>query len=201
MKNVLVIESSISGKNGQSSQLIAEFTKNLAPDVRLDRINLQQQPLPHLDMPEIAAWMTPVEDRTPEQQALASHSDQLIERVKQADAIVLGVPMYNFGVPSQLKALFDRIARAGLTFKYTENGPVGLLDNKPVFIFATRGGFYQGTSADNQTPYLEQFFQFIGLTEQYFIYAEGLNMGEESAKKAFTAAKNRIDELTKKLAA
>ncbi|MDP4536435.1 NAD(P)H-dependent oxidoreductase [Alkalimonas collagenimarina] len=201
MKNVLVIESSISGKNGQSSQLIAEFTKNLAPDVRLDRIDLQQQPLPHLDMPEIAAWMTPVEDRTPEQQALASHSDQLIERVKQADAIVLGVPMYNFGVPSQLKALFDRIARAGLTFKYTENGSVGLLDNKPVFIFATRGGFYQGTNADNQTPYLEQFFKFIGLTEQYFIYAEGLNMGEESAEKAFTAAKNRIDELTKKLAA
>ncbi|MCH8536834.1 MAG: NAD(P)H-dependent oxidoreductase [Alkalimonas sp.] len=201
MKHVLVIESSISGKNGQSTQLIEAFTKNLPAEISIDRIDLQQQPLPHLDMPEIAAWMTPADERTAEQQALASQSDQLIERVKQADAIVLGVPMYNFGVPSQLKALFDRIARAGLTFKYTENGPVGLLDNKPVFIFATRGGIYQGTGADNQTPYLEQFFQFIGLKEQYFIYAEGLNMGEESATKAFDAAKKRIEELTHKLAA
>lgn len=201
MKNILVIESSISGKNGQSSQLIAEFTKNLAADIRIDRIDLQQQPLPHLDMAEMAAWMTPEADRTPEQQALARQSDQLVERVKQADAIVLGVPMYNFGVPSQLKALFDRIARAGLTFKYTENGPVGLLDNKPVFIFATRGGLYKGTDADSQTPFLRQFFNFIGLTELHFIYAEGLNMGEESAGKALTAAKHRIDELTDQLAA
>ena len=201
MKNILVIESSISGKNGQSSQLIAEFTSNLAVSINIDRIDLQQQPLSHLDMVEMAAWMTPVSERTPEQQALASQSDQLIARVKQADAIVLGVPMYNFGVPSQLKALFDRIARAGLTFKYTENGPVGLLDDKPVFIFATRGGLYQGTDSDSQTPFLQQFFHFIGLTELHFIYAEGLNMGEESAGKALTAAKNRIGQLTEQLAA
>lgn len=201
MKHVLIIESSISGKNGQSTQLLDAFTKSLPADISIDRIDLQQHPLPHLDGSEIAAWMTPEDERTAEQQALASQSDQLIERVKQADAIVLGVPMYNFGVPSQLKALFDRIARAGLTFKYTEHGPVGLLENKPVVIFATRGGIYQGTGADNQTPYLEQFFQFIGLSEQYFIYAEGLNMGEETAEKAFSAAKQRIVELTEQLAA
>lgn len=201
MKTVLVIESSISGKAGKSSQLVEQFLTKLSADVQVDRIDLANQPLPHLEMNEIAAWMTPEADRTLEQAALASHSDELIARFKQADAIVLGVPMYNFGVPSQLKAVFDRVARAGITFKYTEQGPVGLLADKPVVVFATRGGIYQGTSADSQTPFLQQFFNFIGLNEQYFIYAEGLNMGEDAAKTALDKAEQRIGELSRKLAA
>lgn len=201
MKTVLVIESSISGKAGKSSQLIDQFLAKLPTDVQLDRIDLASQPLPHLEMNEIAAWMTPEADRSLEQAALARHSDDLIARIQQADAIVLGVPMYNFGVPSQLKALFDRVARAGVTFKYTEQGPVGLLADKPVVVFATRGGIYQGTGADSQTPFLQQFFNFIGLNEQHFIYAEGLNMGEEAAKAALEKAEQRIAELSQKLAA
>lgn len=201
MKTVLVIESSISGKAGKSTQLIEQFVAKLPSSVQLDRIDLAAEPLPHLEMNEIAAWMTPEADRSLEQAALARHSDDLIGRFKQADAIILGVPMYNFGVPSQLKALFDRIARAGITFKYTEQGPVGLLADKPVVIFATRGGIYQGTGADSQTPFLQQFFNFIGLSEQHFIYAEGLNMGEDAARAALDKAEQRIAALSEQLAA
>ncbi|MDP4528196.1 NAD(P)H-dependent oxidoreductase [Alkalimonas delamerensis] len=201
MKTVLVIESSISGKAGKSSQLVASFLATLPSGVQLDRLDLNAEPLPHLEMNEIAAWMTPEEERTLQQAALARHSDDLIARFKQADAIVLGVPMYNFGIPSQLKALLDRVARAGVTFKYTEQGPVGLLDAKPVVVFATRGGLYQGTAADSQTPFLQQFFNFIGLSEQHFIYAEGLNLGEEAATKALEKAEHRLAEVSRELVA
>ena len=125
----------------------------------------------------------------------------MIARIKAADVIVLGVPMYNFGVPSQLKALLDRVARAGITFKYTEQGPVGLLDDKPVVIFATRGGVYQGTMLDSQTPFLQTFFNFVGLTDVHFVYAEGLNMGADAQQAALTAAKARLVEISAKIAA
>ena len=109
--------------------------------------------------------------------------------------------MYNFGVPTQLKSWFDRLARAGITFKYTEQGPVGLLQNKPVIFFATRGGIYKDLPADSQTPFLKSFFSFIGLTDLHFIYAEGLNMGADSAQQALAAAKAQIGEVSAKIAA
>ena len=94
---------------------------------------------------------------------MVAYSDALIDELKQADVIVLGLPMYNFGVPSQLKAYFDHIARAGVTFSYTAEGPVGLLTGKKVYVFAARGGLYAGTPLDTQTSYVRDFLRFLGI--------------------------------------
>jgi FMN-dependent NADH-azoreductase len=202
MKQILLITSSISGDKGHSNQLTQQFIAQLPQgSFTLDTLDLNQAPVPHLEMSEIAAWMTPAEQRSDDQAALAALSDDIITRIKAADVIVLGVPMYNFGVPSQLKALLDRVARAGVTFSYTENGPVGLLEDKPVVIFATRGGVYQGTALDSQTPFLQTFFNFIGLKDVHFVYAEGLNMGVDAQQTALTAARNRLAEISAKIAA
>lgn len=202
MKTVLFINSSIRGADSQSAQLAQQFLSELPQgSYKLETIDLGKQAIPHLDMTEMAAWMTPVTERTSEQQALAAVSDGIIDKIKAADVLVFGVPMYNFAIPSQLKAFLDRVARAGVTFKYTEQGPVGLLEDKPVIILAARGGLYQGTPADSQTPFLTSIFNFVGLTQLHFVYAEGLNMGEESATKALAAAKNNISALSKNIAA
>lgn len=105
--------------------------------------------------------------------------------------------MYNFGIPSVLKSYIDHIARAGETFKYTENGPVGLVDDKPVYIFAARGGAYLGTDKDTQTGYMKTFLAFIGLTNVQFVYAEGLNMGEESKAESLKNAREQVAQLLK----
>lgn len=201
MKNILIVNSSISGDQGQSNQLIENFLQALPTEVQLTRLDLNQQQLPHLAMSEIAAWMTPVAERSAEQAEIAALSDLSIAQVQAADVILVGVPMYNFGVPSQLKAWLDRLARAGITFKYTEAGAVGLLADKPVVIFATRGGIYKDLPHDSQTPFLKAFFNFIGLKNLHFVYAEGLNMGADSAQAALQAAKVQIGDLTAQLAA
>jgi FMN-dependent NADH-azoreductase len=108
---------------------------------------------------------------------------------------VLGLPMYNFGVPSQLKAYFDHIARAGVTFKYTDTGPVGLLTGKKAYVFATRGGVHAGTPLDTQTGYVRDFLRFIGITDVNFIYAEGLALGAQSKAEGLARAAARIEQL------
>jgi len=198
MKNVLVINSSISGTNGNSTKLVQHLLAQL-PQAQVTEIDLGAKPLPHLEMAEIGAWMTPAAERSAEQQALAAHSDDLIAKVQAADAVIFGVPMYNFALPSQLKALLDRLARAGVTFKYTETGPVGLLQDKPVIFALARGGVYANTPADSQVPFLKTFFNFIGLTQLHFVYAEGLNMGPDAAEKGISAAQQQLTELAKQL--
>lgn len=202
MKNVLLIKSSISGEKGQSSILANAFLKHLAiaPE-HITTVDLNTNALPHLDMSELGAWMADTAERSPEQQRLAEFSDNIISQFEDADIIVIGVPMYNFAIPSQLKSLLDRVARAGRTFKYTEQGPVGLLQDKPVVLLATRGGVYQGTAADSQTPYLTTYFNFIGLTQLHFVYAEGLNMGADTAEKALSAANKQLIALSHQLLA
>jgi len=110
--------------------------------------------------------------------------------------IVLGLPMYNFGVPSSLKAYIDHVARAGITFRYTAQGPVGLLTGKRVYIFATRGGAYAGTPLDTQTTYVRDFLRFIGIDDVEFVYAERLNLGAEHKDVALTEAREAIDRIT-----
>jgi FMN-dependent NADH-azoreductase len=202
MKQILVINSSINGDKGHSAQLAQQFIAQLPQGgFKLDTLDLNITPVPHLEMAEMAAWMTPAEQRSSAQHQLAAISDDIIARIKAADVIIVGVPMYNFGVPSQLKALLDRVARAGVTFKYTEQGPVGLLDDKPVVIFATRGGVYQGTGLDSQTPFLQTFFNFVGLKDLHFVYAEGLNMGTDAQQAALTAANARLAQISANIAA
>jgi FMN-dependent NADH-azoreductase len=109
--------------------------------------------------------------------------------------VVLAVPLYNFGVPSTLKSYFDHIARAGVTFRYTDNGAVGLLTGKRAIVFATRGGRYAGTPLDSQTPYLRAFLGFLGITGVEFVYAEGLAISGMAREAALSEARMRIDAL------
>ncbi|SVE23720.1 uncharacterized protein METZ01_LOCUS476574, partial [marine metagenome] len=142
MKKVLAIFSSLNGNQGNSSKLANEYLSKIENDgsVHINRVDVASLALPHLTSEEMQAWMTEASERNESQQALAKVSDDIVEAIKAADEIVLAVPMYNFGIPSSLKAYFDRIARAGITFKYTETGPVGLLENKSATVFAARGG-------------------------------------------------------------
>jgi len=107
---------------------------------------------------------------------------------------VLGVPMYNFGVPAQLKNWIDAIARVKVTFAYTDKGPQGLLTGKKVYVALTRGGQYRNTPADTQVPYLKTVLGFLGMTDVEFFYAEGLNMGPDAAEKGLAFARAQIDE-------
>ena len=196
MKNILVVNSSLNSEAGNSSKLVANYLDKLASkDVKLDLLDLNEAQLPHLTQQEMAAWMTAPEERTQAQAELAAISDALLSRLEEADEVVIGLPMYNLGVPSTFKAWIDRLARAGKSFKYTETGPVGLIADKPVTVLAARGGVYAGTDYDTQTPYIRHIFGLMGITSVNFVYAEGLNMGEEAAEKAFSAANEKIIEL------
>jgi FMN-dependent NADH-azoreductase len=200
MKKILVINSSILSSGGESSQLTNKFVTQWHehnPDSQITIRDVAASPIPHLDAERIGAFFTPAEKQTPAQQQIVAQSDALIQELKQAEIIVIGLPMYNFGIPSTLKSYFDHIARAGITFKYTENGPQGLLDGKKAYIFATRGGMYAGTTLDTQTDYVRNFLAFIGITDVEFIYAEGLNMGEENKASALTTATEKLTELAK----
>lgn len=184
--------------NGNANRLADEFVaafQAAQPGTEVRSHDFGRNPLPHLGEDEITAFFTPAEQRTPAQQELVRLSDELIAELQAADVLVLGVPMYNFGIPSTLKAYFDRIARAGITFKYTAEGPVGLLTGKKAVIVAARGGLYAGTARDSQSRYLQDFLGFLGITEVEFIYAEGLNMGDESRAAAEAGARQQIHEL------
>lgn len=187
MKTLLQVKSSIFGDQGQSAQLgavLIEKWKAAYPESEVVVRDLVADSIAHFDMSVISALMTEVADRTDEQSALVSLSDQLVNEIVSADALVISAPMYNFAVPSQLKAWVDMIARNGVTFKYTENGPVGLLEDKPVYILATRGGMYKEAGLDHQVPWLKQILSFMGLNQVQVIYAEGLNMAEKEASLA-----------------
>ena len=195
MKSILQINASLYSGDGQSSKLADEFVAGLRerhPEAQLIVRDLAREPVPHLDAERFGAFVTAVEKRTSRQQEIVKQSDALIDELKRADAIVLGLPMYNFGVPSQLKALIDHVARAGVTFKYTEKGPVGLLTGKKAYVLATRGGKYAGTPGDSETSYVRQFFAFLGIADVEFVYAEGLAIDEKSKYQALAAAQSII---------
>ncbi len=198
MATQLQINSILFSADGQSSQLANAFVELwLAdkPDTQILLRDLAVNPIPHLDVQRVAAFFSQPDARTAEQLDYVAESDALINELKQANVIVIGLPMYNFGIPSTLKAYFDQIARAGVTFRYTENGPEGLLSGKKVYIFAARGGQYAGTALDTQTTYVRDFLQFLGLDDVEFVYAEGLNMGEQTREQALADAKQRLAEL------
>lgn len=198
MKTLLQLDTSLFSTGGQSSQLAQRFVDAWSAansGARIVRRDLARDPVPHLTAERFAAFLATPEARTPEQQQAAGLSDALVAELFAADVVVLGLPMYNFGVPSTLKAYFDHVARAGLTFRYTAKGPEGLLKGKKAYVFATRGGLYAGSALDTQTAYVRDFLRFIGIEDVEFVYAEGLAMGEERKAEALGAAARAIAAL------
>lgn len=195
---ILQINASARSAGANSTRLADAVTARLLaadPQAVVELRDLAAQPHPVLDEPALGALFTPAEQRTPEQAARVALDDALIAQVQASDVIVLGVPMYNFGVPVQLKTWIDAIARAGVTFRYTANGPEGLLKGKKVYVALARGGLYRNTPADSQVPYLSSVLGFLGMADIEFIYAEGLAMGADSASKAFAEAEAHLDQL------
>lgn len=195
---LLQLKTSIFGDAGQSSRLADAFVANrraTEPGTEIIVRDLARDPVPHLTAERFGAFLADSLTRTAEQRSVVAASDVLIAELKRADMIVLGLPMYNFGIPSVLKAYFDHIARAGVTFRYTEKGPVGMLTGKKAYVFATRGGLYAGTPRDLQTAYVRDFLGFLGITDVEFVYAEGLAISDASRQAALTKAAIEIDRL------
>ena len=204
MNTLLQLKTSLFSDHGQSSRLAADIVAQwLAahPGGEVITRDLAKDPVPHLTAERFQAFLAKPEERTPQQVAVAAYSDGLISELQQADVIVLGLPMYNFGVPSTLKSYFDHIARAGRTFRYTEKGAVGLLTGKKAIVVATRGGLYAGTPLDTQTAYIRDFLRFIGIADVEFVYAEGLAMGDAPKAAALAKAQAAIRALAEPLAA
>jgi FMN-dependent NADH-azoreductase len=200
MKTLLQINASLFGNHGQSSQLAERFVadwREQNPDATLIRRDLAADPVPHLTAETFQAFITKPEERSAAQQKAVGYSDSLIDELKRADVIALGLPMYNFGVPSALKAYFDHVARAGETFRYTEKGPVGLLGGKKAYVFGTRGGIHAGTPRDTETQYVRDFLAFLGIQDVEFVYAEGLALGETQKQQAIAQAQQAIARLHK----
>ncbi|EHH2417681.1 FMN-dependent NADH-azoreductase [Vibrio parahaemolyticus] len=190
MSRVLALKSSILGDYSQSNKLVEDFIKNVDQD-KLTVRDLAANPLPVLDF-AVATALRATEDLSQEQQVVVDLSDTLIEEVKAADTLVIAAPMYNFTIPTQLKNWIDFIARAGVTFKYTENGVQGLIEGKKAIVVTTRGGIHKDSPTDNVTPYLRTVLGFVGITDVEFVYAEALNMGEDAASKGISEAQSQL---------
>lgn len=195
MATLLRIDSSASGENSKSRQLADAFVaqwlaKN--PEGKVVTRDVNANPLPHFTSETLGALFTPEADRTAEQQAIVAIGDELIAELEAADVVAVSAPIYNFSIPSTLKSYFDYVARAGRTFKYTETGPVGLV-NKDAYVFSASGSFLENTAYDHQLPYVKTFLNFIGLTVKDAFVAGGQALGEDGAK-AFETAKERIAE-------
>jgi FMN-dependent NADH-azoreductase len=198
---LLHVESSILGQASASRALTAEIIGQLHrqdPTLEVTHRDLGSEPLLHLSTAHLAAAQGNLPDDPAIRHDVESGA-QALEEFLAADIIVVGAPMYNFGVPSQLKAWIDRIAVAGKTFRYTPNGPEGLAKGKRVIIASSRGGFYgpdsPANSLDHQESYLRGVFGFLGITDITVVRAEGLNVGPEVRTKSLDAAKAHIASL------
>ena len=194
--NILQINSSARSNGSESTRLADAIVAKLQaanPGAALTRRDLAANPHPAIDEATLGALFTPAANRTPEQAARVALDDALIAQAQAADVIVIGAPMYNFGMTVQLKSWFDAIARAGVTFKYGETGPVGLLTDKKVYVTLARGGLYKDGPNDTQVPHLKALLGFLGMTDVSFVYSEGLGMGPEAVAKAQAQADQDVE--------
>lgn len=195
MSRVLVIESSARQQGSVSRQLTREFIAQWQAAHPADEIQVRDlavEQVPHLDANLLGGWMKPEQEQSEIERAALERSNLLTAELQAADVLVLAAPMYNFAIPSTLKSWLDHVLRAGVTFKYTETGPQGLLTGKRAFVLTSRGGVYAGGALDHQEPYLRQALGFVGIHDVTFIHAEGLNMGAEFAEKGLSKAKAQL---------
>ncbi|MCC4246516.1 FMN-dependent NADH-azoreductase [Stappia indica] len=197
---VLAITSSALGDASASNKLVndtVEQLKSRNADLELTVRDLGAGQVPHLDL-DGATAIRGGEPANAAQAAAQKLSDELIAEVKAADVLVIGAPMYNFGIPSTLKSWFDYVLRAGVTFRYTEAGPEGLMTGKRAIVVATRGGLYSEGPAkpmDSQEPHLRTMLGFIGITDVTFVYAEKLAFGPEAREASIGEAERKLEEL------
>jgi FMN-dependent NADH-azoreductase len=200
--NILHIDSSILGDHSVSRQLTAAIVDRLlalAPDSRVTHRDVATNPLPQFTGAVAMGRGMPAEQRSAAVTADVAILDAVLAEVLAADTIVIGAPMYNFGIPSQLKAWLDALAVAGTTFRYGANGPEGLLGGRRVIVASTRGGLYgadtPNASADHQESYLRSFFGFLGIRDLEIVRAEGVMMGAEVKERAVQAALQQVSML------
>jgi len=188
MSNILYITSSIRNSDSASRKIGQAIVDTVAANSGATVISrdLAANDIPFVSEDRFAANLTPMTDRTPEQAELAAIADTLIAELQAADTIVIATPVYNFGVPAVLKAWADLVARAGTTFKYTENGPVGLLEGKKVYIAAASGGTAIGSDMDFMSSWLKFFLGFLGITDVETVAADGI-MGTDGEAKVAAA--------------
>jgi FMN-dependent NADH-azoreductase len=201
MMKLLHIDASILGANSVSRQLSAAIVKRLRdanPGIEVIYYDLNAQPIGHLTGAHLAAAQG-VSPEGPSLQEDLALGQKALEDFLAADIVVIGAPMYNFSVSSQLKAWIDRLAVAGKTFRYTEAGPEGLAGGKRVIVASSRGGFYgpetPAAFLDHQETYLRGIFGFFGITDLTFIRAEGVNVGPDQRKAAIAAATAEVTQL------
>lgn len=198
MSNVLIIESSARQQGSFSRQLTQQFISQWQAAHPTDRVTVRDlalHPVPHLDANLLGGWMKPEAQRSADEHASLKRSDELTDELLAADVLVLAAPMYNFAIPSTLKAWLDHVLRAGVTFKYTETGPQGLLTGKKAYVLTARGGLYTGSTSDHQEPYLRQVMAFVGIHDVTFIHAEGMNLGGDFQEKGLNQAKARLSAI------
>ena len=195
MTRILYMQNSLFGDEGQSSRMARVFIdgyRERHPDTDVVVRDLVADGVPHLDLERAGALRGFSESLNEDQKAVLALSDTLVQELRDADLVVIGMPMYNFGAPTQFKAWIDHIARAGVTFKYTETGPVGLIDDKPVRVFAAHGGLHVGQPYETTTVFVKQIFSFMGIRDVRFVYAEGLNISDEVKQQALARAEADI---------
>lgn len=202
MAKLLHIDSSILGGNSVSRQLTAQIVaswKASHPATDVSYLDLATDTPSHLSA-ESLGFRLPAGSALSDVQARENAvSEALVTQFLAADVIVVGAPLYNFAIPSQLKSWIDRIAQVGRTFHYTETGPKGLAGGKTVIVASTRGGVYSTSEAaramEHQESYLQTVFGFLGITDVRFVRAEGLAMGDAKKAEALAQAKQHIDAL------
>lgn len=199
MKNVLIVTSSALAEASVSSRLAREFEarlRTLHPGIAVVRRDVGTEPVPHLTAATVAAIRG--EPATAAEKAARALSDALIGELKAADLVVIASPMYNFGMSSTLKAWFDHVLRAGMTFRYSGAGPEGLLKGKKAVVIESRGGLYSESEAaamDSQEPHIRTLLGFMGFDEVAFVRAESLSLGAEAARASLAGAGQRLDRL------
>jgi len=195
----LVILSSILGDHSTSRKLVDHLVNRVAgtdADLSVQTRDLGAQPLPYFDGQVLGALSTPADQRDDAQRGIADLADTLVKELFDAERIIFAVPIYNFGLPAQLKSYIDFIARAGVTFRYSAEGvPEGLVKGKKVVVVTSRGGQARGTAIDTVTPYLQTMLGFVGMTDVTFVGAEGLAMGPDMAAAGVAQGKAEIDAL------
>ena len=195
MSTILHITASIRGDESVSRTLSTKLAEKLAAEQSAEVVEgeLSKNDIPYVSAERFEANGKAKEERTAEQQELAAIADTLIEELQSADTIVLGVPVYNFGVPATFKAWADLVARAGTTFKYGENGPEGLLSGKKAYLVAVSGGTPMGSDFDFMSPWVKFFLGFLGIQNVEVIAADGI-MGQDGEEK-INAAKQTIEAM------